>query len=481
MSLLQEVQVRQAIDRQECSVDPLIFVHRHVTIETPVGEVIPFRLWRFQEKTLQTIHREPLVIVLKARRLGLSWIALTYALWLSIFQQGSRCLILCKNEDDASELLDRVRRMRDRLLEDPASRHLFAGLQSGARKKRQRDAVTTLDVGRSVIRALVGTASAARSETASLLILDEFAFQKEAEGIWRAALPTTEGGGRVVAVSTGNGHAGKGAEFSQQWSHAAEGSSGFAHLFWPWDAHPDRDANWRERKERELGDADRARVEYPDVPDDAFVAPDVDLTYSLSGIDAAVRLGKEFDGLFKRGELGEPDGGVLGLGIDWGEHTQAYVIWPLEQGGIYIPPTEVCEFQSEPAESTDKMIEQFSSFEFWVEWAAYDSAGVQSNRTFIAQTERMLGRFNRMRKQGAPNTIPVPFNKYKNEVIGYQRKLLSRAAEGRRTRILAISPKNEVLIKQLRHYVADDKEDDHGPDALTAGIKPIAVRHREDE
>lgn len=480
MSLLrQELLLEQRRDYLECKADPRVFIGRHVKIETVKGDVIPFSLWGMQRVTLDAIHTHDGTIVLKARRLGLSWIALAYALWVAIFQQGARIMILCKNEDDASELLDRVRRMRDRLMEDPASVHLFSRVRSSRRKKRQRDAVTTLDIGTSVLRSLPGKAKSARSETSALLILDEFAFQKEAGGIWQGAQPTIEGGGKVICVSTGNGKAGEGEEFAKQWQHASSGENDYAPLFWPWDAHPDRSPEWYERERRRIGDDDRMRVEYPAVPDDAFISPGIKPTFSISGVDAAERLGRQFDALLRTGKMPPPDGGRLMGGIDWGEWTQSYVIWPLERGGIYVAPSEMASQEGEPGAVTGRICNTYSQFAYWVEEVGYDSAGVQSNRTFIAETERILGRHNRVRGTGAPNTVPVPFNKYKYEVIGYLRRLFNRAAQGFDTRIIAISPQNVELLRQLRNpYIAEDKEDDHGPDAVIAGSKSIAVRHR---
>ena len=127
---------------------------------------------------------------------------------------------------------------------------------------------------------------------------------------------------------------------------------------------------------------------------------------------------------------------------------------------------------------TQKLIALMSQLGYWWDEARYDSAGVQSNRTFVAETERVLGMHNPVRRFGGPATKPVPFNKYKAEGVNYLRQLFLRAGAGRRTRIVAISPTNTELIRQLRAYIIDKKEDDHGPDALTAGIQPIATRHR---
>lgn len=466
-ALLERVQALQELDRRECLADPCVLMERHLSIEEPDGTVIPLRLWPFQREAVKELHDGRAVIVLKARRLGLSWIFLAYALWLAITQQGVRVLILCKTEGDASELLDRIRRMRDRLAADPVSAHILDGLQA----KKARDHVTALDIGTSTIKALVGTPAAARSETAGLVLLDEFAFQRGAADIWRAVYPTIEGGGRLGVVSTGNGSATSntiGAEFAAQWGRAISGQSGFAALFFPWMARPDRDEAWKQRTVAALGDPDRFRTEYPEVEEDAFAAPGTDHVYPV-GIDAAARLGADYDRLRASGDLAPPADGGLVLGIDWGMGTTAaYVGWPLAGGGLYVPPSELVEHRGEPADLTRRMLDMAAQYDFPLVEARYDAAGAQQMATFATV---------------APTSVDiyrVDFNKRKRRTIGFLRQLFARTAEGKTTRVIAISPANTVLLQQLRDLRLNDKgdvvkENDHAPDALVAMAWPVAA------
>jgi hypothetical protein len=113
----------------------------------------------------------------------------------------------------------------------------------------------------------------------------------------------------------------------------------------------------------------------------------------------------------------------------------------------------------------------------------YDAAGIQSMRSAIATTRKRRG-FERVK------TTKIPFAKYKREAILYERLLMKRTALGKTTRIMAIHPDNVELLRQLRSWEFKknksteeateevDKGDDHGPDAVLAGIAPIAARHR---
>jgi hypothetical protein len=84
--LAAELATEQALDRLECSREPLFFLERHVTIEEPDGRVISFRLWPFQRATVEALTNSTLAVVLKARRMGLSWIALALALWSKFYE-----------------------------------------------------------------------------------------------------------------------------------------------------------------------------------------------------------------------------------------------------------------------------------------------------------------------------------------------------------------------------------------------------------
>jgi hypothetical protein len=252
--------------------DPCASWSATVSIEEPDGTVIPLGSGRSSATPSTALHDDRAVIVLKARRLGLSWIFLAYALWLAIFQQGIRILILCKTEGDASELLDRIRRMRDRIAEDPTAAHILAGLQQ---PKKVRDAVTTLDVGASTIKALVGTPAAARSETAGLVSsTSSRSSAAPARSGRRAADHRRRRPPRVV--STGNGsrpirrprrrvRQAVGARSRRRLRSSSPSSSR--------GGRPDRDEAWKQAHARQLGDPDRFRTEYPEVEADAFVSP----------------------------------------------------------------------------------------------------------------------------------------------------------------------------------------------------------------
>lgn len=210
-------------------------------------------------------------------------------------------------------------------------------------------------------------------------------------------------------------------------------------------------------------------------------------------IDACVAKGAVLWAKYLAGEIDLPDPraeyhgqvyeGLTG-GIDWGEHTQGYMIWPLSHGGIFVPPSEVVMIERDPVETTRAFLEMSMKFEYSMAVACYDAAGAQSMRTFRTIARR-VPRYRRL------ITRAIPFKDYKSETIGYLRVLARRTFQGEEERILAIHPANKELIRQLKawkrqRYDSDEawkppkavKTDDHGPDALVSGVAPTAREYR---
>jgi hypothetical protein len=77
---------------------------------------LPFELWPAQRWVLAQLGLQRLLVVLKARQLGMTWLILGYALWLMLFRAVATVGIFSRTEDDATELLDfRLKGMYARL------------------------------------------------------------------------------------------------------------------------------------------------------------------------------------------------------------------------------------------------------------------------------------------------------------------------------------------------------------------------------
>ena len=71
------------------------------------------------------------------------------------------------------------------------------------------------------------------------------------EDIWASAQQTLSTGGRAIVLSTPNG---TGNFFHRMWVKAQENQNGFIPIKLPWTVHPERDQQWRNQQDAELGD-----------------------------------------------------------------------------------------------------------------------------------------------------------------------------------------------------------------------------------
>ncbi len=237
------------------------------------GVVIPFQLWEGQRGALRAFLRDRLIIILKARQLGLSWLALAYALTMILFNEGFFVVALSKREDpDAKEL---VRKMKFML------RHLPDWIiREKGTKKESKDwdgptwystalsvVIETPGFEPSIFQSMTSSPESGRSFTANLVLLDEWAFQEHAAEIWDAGYPVINRptGGQVIGLSTGK----RGTLFEDIWSKAYAGQNNFTPIFLPWYTDPRRNEDWYERTKKDLPNS--YRREYPTTPEEAFM------------------------------------------------------------------------------------------------------------------------------------------------------------------------------------------------------------------
>ena len=216
--------------------------------------------------------------------------------------------------------------------------------------------------------------------------------------------------------------------------------------------------------------------------------------FEADHIAAAVALGTQYDAMRKNGELGEPHGGTMASGMDYGDFATVMLpIWSLERGGVYVPAKEALSTREDLEEifllSHLTMKEfRYNGKPLWWSEHRYDSSFAQSNRTFVKMAEKELGMHNAIKRTGRPNSLPVSFSEYKHLCVRYIRLLLSNSykamnGEPGQTRLLAISPRNVKLIEQMEDYEEDEfgkfqKGNDDAVDALIAGVQPLAKAHR---
>jgi hypothetical protein len=264
------------IEALACQQSVHYFVQRYVWISDPNKGRVKFEMWPVHNELLDIVTTNQRIITLKARQVGVSWLAAAYALWRASFFDGANVLMLSKREDEARALLAK-------------SFYIYQNLPIFLRRKVHKHNETEFSftdpkipgVASTAIKAFPSTEDAGRSESASDVICDEWAFHPFAQINYAAYKPTIDAGGRLWGISTANG---SGNFFhvtylnakipDEKWTRQHPiGLNGFVPLFIPWYARPSRDEAWYSQQIKEYSDTPSLLPqEYPASDLEAFRA-----------------------------------------------------------------------------------------------------------------------------------------------------------------------------------------------------------------
>lgn len=260
----------RAVELGKCYNDYSYFIHNYCQIyDSVTSSWVPFRLWPAQKRLLGTLHDNQLVVILKARQLGISWLALGYALWTLIYRPIASISVFSRRETEAVYMIsnERLRGM---------FHHLPAWMRSGHK--------STVDSGRewilsngSAVRAF--PTSAGDSYVSTLAIIDEADLAPDLNYLMGAVKPTIDNGGKLVLLSRSN-KSEPGSEFKRIYKGAKAGDTDWKAAFLPWSANPLRDQAWYERQRKDIlartGSLDDLFEQYPESDEQALSARSLD-------------------------------------------------------------------------------------------------------------------------------------------------------------------------------------------------------------
>lgn len=166
------------------------------------GEPKPFPARAITRIICRGWQEFPLLFIEKSRQVFMTWTISSLHLWDAMFKKGRRHFFRSKKQEDANNVLDRIRFVYDALAEMnfpdlPKARNVAGRTGTG-------DKIEFPD-NRSIIWAVPQGATVVHSYTSSGIFDDEIAFQPEAKMGYEGAQPTVTGGGKYCAVSTPNG------------------------------------------------------------------------------------------------------------------------------------------------------------------------------------------------------------------------------------------------------------------------------------
>lgn len=227
--------------------------------------------WFWQRDLLDWSLENKFTIVLKGRQLGVTWVYAGEALWTLLTKPGSAVLCYSINEDEASQLVNRVWDMYESLPD-----HLKMGTEVLKPSRHHRPHVEIElrhpDGRISSITGMASTPRAGRGRTAALIILDEYAFHQWAQQNWKSVMPAVADGACVRIISTANGVSnettGGGNFYHHLWVNAGTTYANLKRKFLRWDLHPNRDQAWRDALVMKTDDKDQ---EYPNTAEEAFL------------------------------------------------------------------------------------------------------------------------------------------------------------------------------------------------------------------
>lgn len=266
----QQIDKYRAEELGKCFVNPCHFISNHCKIYDSVSkDWIPFALWPRQESLVQDMEREQLLVILKARQLGISWLCLAYALWHVIYRPIASVSIFSRREPEAIYMLgnERLRGMFNQLPEWMKTGH-----------------ETTTDNGRewilsngSVVRAF--PTSAGDGYVSTLAFVDEADLTPDLNQLLRSVKPTIDNGGKMILLSRTDKSTPE-SEFKNVYRGAKVKENPWFPVFLPWDTHPERNNVWYQRQKIDIysrtGSLDDLYEQYPATDTEALAARTLD-------------------------------------------------------------------------------------------------------------------------------------------------------------------------------------------------------------
>ena len=174
---------------------------------------------RAQSTALKHWEEHRYSLTLKARQIGWSTLVAAHQFWLAFFHPDQNIIDLSRTEREAVLLLRKTKYGYKHLPEWM--------LERGPKSLMEHQQRMGFDNG-SQITSMPSASDPARGESASLIVVDEWAFLPNPEEAWASIEPVADIGGRIIGLSTANG---SGNFYHQLWVGATTGANKFAPMF----------------------------------------------------------------------------------------------------------------------------------------------------------------------------------------------------------------------------------------------------------
>lgn len=183
---------------KKCKESVHFFIDNFCKVEHPVAGLIPFKLFSYQSKALNAYSSFRFNIYKKNRQSGISTLTGAYCLWFAMFHTHKKVLIVSKRDLDAKEFLRRNIKIVFENLPD-WMKDIFRSVDCAWNEHKielaTNSSITSLPSGNDTLR----------SNSASLVVIDEAAFMPHMGEMWAGGWSTLQHGGQVIVISTTKG------------------------------------------------------------------------------------------------------------------------------------------------------------------------------------------------------------------------------------------------------------------------------------
>lgn len=285
--------VRQAFEAFDAKPTPppasfVEFLKRYVSIQNEDGKWRRIKPWDCQVVAATTLVEHRLNVWLKARQLGMTWLGLAKALHVALNEPGVTVLLFSRRDDEAKELLHRLKGMAARLPEAMRPRVV----ESNDHRYRLGNGS----------RVLCFPTTAGDSYTARFAMIDEADLVPDLGRLLGAVKPTIDAGGSLLMLSrVDKSRSVSASPFKQTYLAAKKGASPWHPLFLPWHSRPDRTPAWYEEQRRDVvgrtGALDVLWEQYPATDKEALAPNQLDKRIQTAWLQRVddVRPGKTCD------------------------------------------------------------------------------------------------------------------------------------------------------------------------------------------
>ena len=225
-------------------VQDVFYFSLFIFVVHPVRGKVHFNLYPYQKSVLYQFVKDRFNIILKFRQAGITELISMYCLWLAMYHPNKKINIISIKDSTAKKVLKKIKYMYKNL-----PWYLQVPIVNGRTGEYGSASMIEFNNG-SFIESIPTSSEAGRSESLSLLVIDEAAIVRWADQIWAAAFPTLSTGGSAIVNSTPYGI---GNFYHSKWVDAIAGGNEFTPIRLYWKMHPERDINWYNQMSTALG------------------------------------------------------------------------------------------------------------------------------------------------------------------------------------------------------------------------------------